>query len=90
LALPFLSIGIDDSDGLLGGGGVFLPVAKIKPGQTKTIAFDCYKDFVSPEQIKPFSLPDPGPEDREFYWEFRAAEPKAAAGKRRSADRKKK
>jgi hypothetical protein len=74
MRLPYLSIGIDDEDGVLGGGGVFLPVGKIMPGETKTIAVDCYKDTVPPERIKAFALPDPGPEDREFYWEFRAAE----------------
>lgn len=89
MMLPYLSIGIDDEDGVLGGGGVFLPVGKIKPGETKTVAFDCYKDFVSPERTKTFALPDPGPEDREFYWEFHAAEPPKARNRRASPRKKK-
>jgi hypothetical protein len=81
MTLPYLSIGIDDEDGVLGGGGAFLPVGKIKPGETRTISFDCYKDAVAPERIRAFTLPDPGPEDREFYWEFRAKQPPAARAK---------
>jgi hypothetical protein len=89
MVLPYLSIGIDDEDGVLGGGGAFLPVGKIKPGETRIIAFDCYKDIVPPERIKPFALPDPGPEDRAFYWEFRASW-RPTAPKRSSSPRKKK
>ena len=73
--LPYLSVGLrgklrpprsGTSD-----GGAFLPVASIHPGETKVVEFDGYKKFVAPEDTEVFALPDPGPEDREQYWEFR-------------------
>jgi hypothetical protein len=51
-------------------GGIHLPVSSIAPGATKIVEFDCYKQFVAPEDAEVFDLPDPGPEDREQYWEL--------------------
>jgi len=75
MTLPYLSIGIRGNlrppkNGPL-TGGVFIPVSTISPGMTKVIEFDCYKQFVSPVDVEAFDLPDPRPEDREEYWEFR-------------------
>ncbi len=69
MVLPYLSIGIDNKDSTL-GGGVELPIASIRPGQTKTVEIDCYKSLVSPEEIVAYDYPTPGPEDRHRYAEF--------------------
>ncbi|MEZ6071579.1 MAG: hypothetical protein R3C10_15275 [Pirellulales bacterium] len=76
MVLPYLSVGIrgalrPPNSGPLNGGG-FLPVNSIHPGQTKIVEYDCYKQFIAPEDTEVFELPDPGPEDREQYWEFKA------------------
>lgn len=71
LTLPFLSVGVRSVDRKL-NGGVYLPVSALKPGQTAIIDRDCYKNQVDPSLIEAFALPDPGPEDRDRYWEFRA------------------
>ena len=75
MILPYFSVGIrgklrPPKDGLLNGGGR-LPVSLIRPGETKIIEYDCYKQFVAPEGAEVFDLPDPGPEDRLEYWEFK-------------------
>ena len=73
--LPYLSVGVrgklrPPKNGPL-NGGAFLPIASIRPGETKVVEFDCYKKFIAPAVTEVFALPDPGPEDREQYWEFR-------------------
>jgi hypothetical protein len=75
ISLPYLSVGIrgklrPPSDGPLNGGG-YLPVAAIRPGEVDLVEYDCYKQFIAPEDTVVFELPDPGPEDREQYWEFK-------------------
>jgi hypothetical protein len=75
MTLPYLSVGVrgklrPPKNGPL-NGGAFLPVASIRPGETKVVEFDCYKKFIAPNDTEAFALPDPGPEDREQYWEFR-------------------
>ena len=72
--LPYLSIGIrgklrPPQNGPL-EGGAFLPVASIGPGETQIVEFYCYKNYISPRDTEAFELPDPGPEDRNEYWEF--------------------
>ncbi|MCY2964639.1 MAG: hypothetical protein NT069_13560 [Planctomycetota bacterium] len=71
MVLPFLSIGVRRISGQT-IGGVWLPVSLVMPGQTHVIVKDCYKDLVSPSQVVVFDEPDPAPEDRERYWEFKA------------------
>lgn len=68
--LPFFTLGVRSKDRHLNGGH-YLRVENLTPGQTEVLTVDCYKDLVAPEQIELFDLPDPGPEDREYYWEFR-------------------
>lgn len=77
MTLPYLSVGIRGTlrppkRGPL-NGAAFLPVASIHPGETKVVEFDCYKRLISPKDTEAFAMPDPEPEDREQYWEFRAA-----------------
>jgi hypothetical protein len=76
MRLPYLFVGVrgrlrPPKSGPL-DGGARLPVGSIGPGDTRIIEYGSYKDFVAPEDIEVFDLPDPGPEDREYYWEFKA------------------
>ena len=68
--LPFLSVGIRSRAGRL-VGGVWLSVGHIGPGETAVIEKDAYKDLVAPEDVEAYPLPDPEPEERDRYWEFR-------------------
>jgi hypothetical protein len=74
MVLPFLSVGIRGKmrniDDTL-EGGVWLPVATVLPGQRAVIEKDCYKDVVDPQDVVAFEEPDPEPEDRDRYWEFK-------------------
>jgi hypothetical protein len=75
MVLPFLSVGVRGkrrgTDATL-KGGVWLPVGSVLPGQTAVIEKDCYKDVVDPQDVVAFEEPDPEPEDRDRYWEFKA------------------
>jgi len=75
IVLPYLSIGIrgklrSPKSGPL-NGGIWLPVSSVLPGETRIIEKDCYKDVVDPGDIEAFEKPDPEPEDRDRYWEFK-------------------
>lgn len=70
--LPFLSIGIRGKVGNL-QGGVWLPVGHIAPGQTAVVAKDTYRGLLDPTDVEAYPLPDPEPEGRARYWEFREA-----------------
>src|SRR5262249_16314672 len=69
--LPFLAIGIRRKDGGF-QGGVWLPVSHVSPKRTALIEQDCYSKLAAPGELEAFPLPDPTPEDRERYWEFKA------------------
>lgn len=70
IALPFYSIGIRDKrGGFL--GRVRLPVSNLNPGSTEVIKHGCYKKYIERENLDAYSLPDPEPEDRDSYWEFK-------------------
>ncbi len=75
MVLPFLTIGIRGkrrgADGTV-DGGAWLPVGSVLQGQTAVIEKDCYKQWVDPQDVVAFEEPDPEPEDRDRYWEFRA------------------
>lgn len=75
MVLPYLTIGIRGkrrgTDEML-NGGAWLPVGTVPPGQTAVIEKECYKKWVDPHDVEAFEKPEPGPEDREHYWEFRA------------------
>jgi hypothetical protein len=74
VVLPFLSVGIRGkrrgTDATL-NGGVWLPVGSVLPDQTAVIEKDCYKEWVDPQNVEAFEAPDPEPEDRDRYWEFK-------------------
>ncbi|MBX7104481.1 MAG: SMI1/KNR4 family protein [Gemmataceae bacterium] len=77
MTLPYLSVGIrgkmrPPKTGPLEGGG-YLPTVSIHPGETRLLEYDCYKQFIAPEDTEVFELPEPGPEDREQYWEFKSS-----------------
>lgn len=67
--LPFLTIGLHSRDRKL-NGAVRLDTGGIAPGQTGILHVDCYKKFKPPQEMEAFALPDPQPEDREYYYEF--------------------
>jgi hypothetical protein len=69
--LPFLSVGIRGRTGKL-QGGVWLPVGHIAPGQTVVVLKDTYRDLLDPSDVEAYQLPDPEPEERARYWEFRS------------------
>ena len=67
--LPVLTIGVRSKDRRL-NGVVRLNVSHVDPGESTVVRVACYKDVFPPEEIEVFSLPDPQPEDREYYAEF--------------------
>ena len=69
--LPFLTIGVRHKGGKL-SGGVWLSVGHIAPGKVAMVAHDCYKKHYAANEMEAFDETDPGPEDRDHYWEFRA------------------
>lgn len=68
MILPYLSLGVRTPKF---NGGVWIETAEVIPGSTRIIAKDCYKDIVAPHDVELFVEPDPDPEDRDRYWEFR-------------------
>lgn len=68
MVLPYLSIGVQTPRF---NGGVWIDVEAIAPGSTRIVAKDCYKELASPEEVELFAKPDPEPEDRDRYWEFK-------------------
>ena len=69
-SLHSLTIGVRSTDRVL-NGAVRLDVGRVGPGKTELLHADCYKSFRQPEKVEAFPLPDPEPEDREFYYEFK-------------------
>jgi hypothetical protein len=69
-SLPAITVGIRSKDGRL-NGAVRLNTSRIGPGQKEILHVNCYKELISPEQVEAFALPDPKPEDRSYYWEFK-------------------
>ncbi len=76
--LPFLSVGVRGKGGIKLEGGVWLRTAGIQPGQTAVLEQDCYRKQLSPDEVEVFELPDPIPEKKERYWEFKAIGPAAS------------
>ncbi|MCX6922371.1 MAG: hypothetical protein NT154_04020 [Verrucomicrobia bacterium] len=68
--LPFLSLGIRGPSLV---GGLWLPVADIGVGETRTVEKEGYTCMKDPSLQEAFDLPDPWPEDRERYLEFKSA-----------------
>lgn len=68
--LPVITVGVRTKDKRL-NGAVRLNVGHISPGQTALVRVDCYRGLVSPNEIEAFPLPDPKPEDRDYYLELK-------------------
>jgi hypothetical protein len=67
--IPVLTVGLRSRNGRL-NGAVRLKIGHVLPGHTEQLHADCYKDLMSPDEVEAFALPDPNPEDREYYAEF--------------------
>ena len=67
--LPVLTVGVRSRDRRL-NGAILLDIGSVGPGQTATLHAGCYKDLKLSGEIETFELPDPQPEDRDFYGEF--------------------
>ena len=69
-ALPFYSIGVRNKEGHF-EGRAWLPVKGVAPGETAIVTHDVYKQYIDLDKREFFELPDPMPEERDEYWEFR-------------------
>lgn len=69
--LPYLSIGVQGVGGSKLIGGAWLNVSGIGPGEKGTVEHQCYKEMLLPEETEFFSKPDPTPETKEDFWEFK-------------------
>ena len=69
MALDYLTLGVRSSDRHL-NGALRLHIAGVNPNSSEILTIDCYKGLVEPQMIELFELPEPRPEDREFYWEL--------------------
>jgi hypothetical protein len=67
--IPALTVGLRSKNGRL-NGAVRLKIGDVGPGQTAQLRAGCYKDLMPPHEIEAFALPDPNPEDRDYYGEF--------------------
>jgi hypothetical protein len=67
--LAAITVGVRSKDSRL-NGAVRLDVSRIGPGRTAVLRASCYKGLVPPQELEIFAVPDPNPEDREYYWEF--------------------
>jgi hypothetical protein len=70
--LPFLSLGVRGKGGTKVEGGVWLGTAHIAPGTAAVVEQDCYRKQLAPNEVEVFDLPEPIPEKKERYWEFKA------------------
>lgn len=70
IVLPFLTIGVTDSQRKILTGGAWLDIGGIPPGCTAVVKNDCYKDRIPRGQLEVFDLPRPIPEKKMAYWEF--------------------
>lgn len=69
-ALPFYSVGVRSMKRDV-NGTLRVPTQDLAPGQTRRYERECYNQLIPRDQLELFTLPDPGPEDRESYWEFK-------------------
>ena len=67
IRLPFLSVGVRGPNLI---GGVWLDISAIGPGESGKVQKDCYG--INPEHVECFSKPEPTPETRDRFWEFKA------------------
>jgi len=69
--LPYLTLGVRRKSDKSELGGVFIPMSKIKPGEETIVEQDCYLEIYSPQEVEPCQFPEPTPETRDYYWEFK-------------------
>jgi hypothetical protein len=72
MTLPYYSLGVQGKGGTKLVGGVFLDVSSIPPGTEKSVRKDCYKESLRQDELEIFELPEPIPEKKEGYWEFKS------------------
>jgi hypothetical protein len=70
IVLPYLTLGVESNDHEP-VGGIWLPVSAIGPGETGILKRGVYKGAMNPADIVIVDKPDPLPEERDRYWEFR-------------------
>ena len=75
MRLPYLTLLARSKDNTI-DDFFWVSTHSISPGETHLITKACYKGIVSPAQLEISDAPDPLPEDRERYWEFRTNERK--------------
>ena len=69
--LPYIGLGVHGNRRGVWLGLAF-PVGHIAPGHSAIVEHKGLTSFkLAPSEVELFQEPDPGPEDREFYWEFR-------------------
>ncbi len=71
ISLPYLSVGVEWIGTKLPVHTIWLPIHGLKPGDNRIITHDIYKNFFPQEAVKLVDLPDPDPEDKDIYWEFK-------------------
>jgi hypothetical protein len=70
MALPYLTLGVRAKDNSL-QGRLWLDVSRIRPGTEGTVIDPAYKKLVLSENLEVYQLPNPTPEERADYWEFK-------------------
>ena len=70
LSLSRFTLGARSTDRQL-NGALHLDVSHIAPGQNDVLKHNCYKHLRPPDTIQLHDLPPPGPEDRNYYAEFK-------------------
>ncbi len=68
--IPFLTLNVTYPDDRR-HGGKWVPVGHIHPGESSKVTFTPSKGVSHPDNAIIEIAPDPRPEDREMYWEFR-------------------
>lgn len=76
IVLPYLSIGIQDVGRSTLIGGAWLNVSAITPGHSGKVDHQCYKHVLPLEEHEFFDLPDPTPETKDRFWEFKRLSPR--------------
>lgn len=74
MRLPFYSLGVRANGGGF-SGRLWLPIGDLPPGSSRILERECYKRNLPRNAIELYTLPDPSPEERDDYWEFRGTLP---------------
>jgi hypothetical protein len=68
--IPYYTLGVIARDNSL-EGALYLDLSDLSPGEERVFKRNAYKEALTPDNVAFYSRPDPIPEDRESYWEFR-------------------